>query len=96
MYHFIMFYVLPFLLDGIAVWAGTKAVIAVEKRKPLTSANWGALANACVGTVLFIFVFGDTLPAFFCGMAGAYVADIFAIKDTQRREARDEIQRNRS
>lgn len=89
LYHFFTFYFLPFVLDFAAVWAGTKAVIAVEKRQPLRAANWGAIVNACVGTTLFILVFGDSLPAFCCGMVGAYIGDFCSVRDTIRRERLD-------
>ena len=77
---------LAFLLDFGATYAGTKSLIALEKRKAIRSANWGLMVNLGGGIALLLVVFTDNIPAFFAGCAGAWLADVLVINAQRRRE----------
>ena len=78
-----------FALDFVATAAGVKALLALNKLRPLPVANWSLLMNLCGGTVLILSVFSTmTAPVFLSGCAGCWVAD-YTITWHQRRRERD-------
>jgi hypothetical protein len=77
---------LAFTLDAAAVYAGTRAILLVQERRPIGVANWGLMVNLCAGTTLLLAVFGDTTPVFLSGCAGAWVGDWYAVHEQIRRE----------
>lgn len=75
-----------FGLDCAAVYAGTRAILALHERRPTKVANWGLMVNLCAGTTLLLSVFGDTTPVFLSGCAGAWLGDWYATHEQLRRE----------
>ena len=77
---------ITFLLDFGATYAGTRAIIEINKKRPVHTAHWGLMVNLFGGTALLLVVWQQNIPAFLSGCAGAWVADYLAV----RREAHAE------
>lgn len=73
-----------FLLDFGATYAGTKAILAIEKKQAVRTANWGLVVNLFGGTALLLVVFTTNIPAFVAGCAGAWLADWLVVTHHRR------------
>lgn len=75
-----------FLFGFGATAAGTKCLIAVEKRRSLRAASWGLVVDALAGAAILLVVFTDNLWAFVADILGSFLAEYIVVERQRRKE----------
>jgi hypothetical protein len=84
---------IAFLFGFCATYAGTKSLIAVERRQPFRTANWGLVVNGLNWSVIILVVLASNLPAILADLLGCYLADYLVVHHQKKKETRSEDHR---